>query len=267
MTRGFVPLPRRHRPRPLQGTPHADATGGFVISPTAPAPTPGATASHPAPASGVAGEAQGEHGEEVDEFAAHVAATPGLHAAGKFNRDFGPIPDVDYEWVCDLAEKKFDLATDTYRNLDDKAGAVVTYLGGVTSLVAAGVVTAAATARLNGWVVAAFFPAFAAAAAAVVNAARARDPRAIYHPPRIDVMVRDAHHAAAHGMKNTRAISLGRWHVAVEGMYLAIAEKGQLVSNATWAMAWAVVLLGLPLLTVIVRLATGLPIVYPPTAP
>ncbi len=200
-------------------------------------------------------------------LAATVGAMPDVIAAQQFNATFAPVDGVDYSWVVKHAERKYELLLDAFRHLDDKASGVITYLGSVTGLVAAGVVATAATSRLNVWAVAAFLPAFICAAVAVGLAAHARRPRGICHPPSIYAAIQDAHFAGRFGLKDASATSLGRWHLTVVTMYHVVEAKAAWVNRATWWLFGAVALLGLPLLVVVGRLAYSLPVVYPIVTP
>src|SRR4051812_42777079 len=116
---------------------------------------------------------------------------PGYAEARKFCDEFEPIEGVDYGWVADYAKDRQAMLLAAFKDLDDKAGAIITYLGSGTGLLTLGALAAAGSGALPALVVA-IIPAVVMATASLWQAAEARKTISVAFPPTVATATRYA---------------------------------------------------------------------------
>lgn len=179
------------------------------------------------------------------EYAAAIAADPDVRNAFAFNERFRPRDDTDYAWVVRHAKDRYAAADAAMKYVDDKAAAIVTYLGSGAGLLTLASAAAAASNQIDPKVAAAVVPSFAAAALSLAFAAIARKPTAV---PTMPTAAYAAGHADAAGEPNrSEAALLGGWEIAAAMTTAATTRKAGWVSRSTWSFVAAVGLLILPL--------------------
>lgn len=174
-----------------------------------------------------------------------VERDPECREAAGFRMGFGPREKVVYDWVVDYAQDRYAEHDRAFSDLDGKAASIIGYLGGGTSLLTLGALTAAATGQVHPWVVVAAVPALLLALAALVFASLARQANWAYAMPTVAVAVDYAHYFDTAG--DARAATLGQWHFTTTLMRKAVGRKATRVNVATWLFVGSVVALLLPL--------------------
>ena len=166
----------------------------------------------------------------------------------KFRVEFEPDPAVDYGWVLKHAERVADHDFAVYRRLDDKAAAVLGYVGGGAGIFTLGSLAAVASDKVDAVVAAFALPSVIAAALSVGFAARGRWSVDTPGPTSIGGAIKYAHYFGG----RAEAAFLGQWNQASADMKPVLAGKARWVNLATAAFAAAIVLLTLPLVAGIV---------------
>lgn len=110
-------------------------------------------------------------------------ADPYVRDALAFNATFAPDWGIDYQWVVRHAKEQYAAADAAFRQVDEKAGALVGYLGGASGLIAVGAVAGTSGGQIDARLVLTAVPAFAFAVAAVACATIARRPYGFAMPP------------------------------------------------------------------------------------
>jgi hypothetical protein len=169
------------------------------------------------------------------------------HAA-EFANAWQPRDKVDYEWVLVVAKGRYDALVKAFEDLDNKAAAIVGYLGSGTGLITLGTLFTALNAAVSPWVAAAALFPIGFAAAALLCACRARATDAIYPPPTVEQLVKIADEFGEDTAK-AKAVMAAQWDVSTALMRPVVERKGRGVDEANWLFAWAVLTLALPLLT------------------
>ncbi len=109
-----------------------------------------------------------------DDLRAQIEQEPEFAKARKFKLTIEPKQDVSYEWLWDYASDKFKRAQQTYKDLDDKAGDIIKYLGGGTGIFA--LATLANMTTANYCVIISATPSFVFALISIFLAASTRRP-------------------------------------------------------------------------------------------
>ena len=157
--------------------------------------------------------------------------------AAQFRRQFEPKDGVDYKWVLEYAKESYDRLERTYRYLDEKADAIIKYLGGGTALVTLGAL--ASGNRPSVLVSALFLPFLLCAILAVLFAAVARLPTFHPSPPRVKSMIE---YAEAFGEKAEKYV-IANLHECCEGLEPVNDAKARKVKLASRFYLYALVAL------------------------
>lgn len=158
-----------------------------------------------------------------------------------FEERIQPIEGVDYEWAWDYAKGAYDRLATIYSKLDEKADGIIKYLGGGAGLFTIGMLTNLdkIPAAYLAWSI----PAVIVAVLSVIVANLARKPNDSSLPPSVE----SAFRYADSFNKTAKASFLGQWHLACEGMRLAVETKALRVTWATWLYVASIALLLVPL--------------------
>ena len=168
---------------------------------------------------------------------------PSYLDAEEFKKAFEPKDGCDYKWAIEYAKESYQRLDHTFRYLDEKADAIIKYLGGGTA-----VVTVAALATVNhysAWLPILLLPSLVFALAAIALANSARRPR--YHPG--PPPVTDAINYAEAYSDKAEATFLGLWHQCCEGLDLVNTVKAKRVDRAGCCYWWALFCLLIPAAT------------------
>lgn len=172
--------------------------------------------------------------------------------AAEFRLTFDPVPGVDYKWVVAYAREQYAAALAVFKELDDKAGSLLAYLGGGAGLLTAAAAAAVADSKIPAAVGLAALPSVLLAAAALVAALRSRRMHAVFLPPDIRHATRYAEFFGDRG----EVAFVATVHQCEVLMRPVLAAKARRVE---WALRLAVAAVGataLPLVVgVVVRLA------------
>jgi hypothetical protein len=162
--------------------------------------------------------------------------------AEKFSQNFEPKDGCDYKWAIEYAKESYQQLDHAFRYLDEKADAIIKYLGGGTAVIT--VAALATVNRYNAWLPILLLPSFGCALAAIALANAARRPRTHPGPPPITEAI---NYAEAYSDK-AEATFLGLWHQCCEGLHIANTAKAGLVGCASRCYWWALFCLLLPAL-------------------
>lgn len=163
--------------------------------------------------------------------------------AQHFAHTFEPQTDGKYGWIPTYAKDQSAYYDATFRDLDDKASALITYVGSGTGLVTFGTVVAGSASGLSPWVMLATLPAIVAAIVAVWRAANVRKARLVFSMP----SVRDAIDYAHYFGDRAEAAWLGMWNVRIKQMIVTVESKATDLNRSVASFRVALVLLLLPL--------------------
>jgi hypothetical protein len=162
----------------------------------------------------------------------------------RFMQDFEAKDGVDYEWVSDYANGLWDHRVKIYSTLDDKADAIIRYLGGGTGLFALGVLAKVEPA--NAYLVYWSMPAVLSALVSLFFAARVKIPSFAPSAPTVKQAIVEFADADA-TPKKAKAEFLGHLHLACEDMKLVCNRKAAWLEWATRLYIAALFLLAMPL--------------------
>jgi hypothetical protein len=173
----------------------------------------------------------------------HYKDTPAYQAAVEFRKKFTPVkdPECKYQWVVEYAKTTYETLHDSFDKLDDKADAIIKYLGGGSALIVLGAI---ATVRSdNAWLVLLLLPSLICAIRAINLAIQARSPMDFPLPPPVTKAIEyvEEYKEAA------EATFISSWHESIEGLDVVREQKAKLVARASAAYYHAVVLLLIPL--------------------
>lgn len=170
---------------------------------------------------------------------------PGAEALTEeeFARQFEPREGVAYGWVVQYAKDDFARALDLFRRLDDKAAALVNYLGAGTGLLMFGAVNGLSAGALDKWIALAAVPSFVLAAVALVCATASRLAASRPGPPEPLAALRYAEYYN----ERAEAAFVAAWRRASAGAYRAAEDKARTLNRATRCFIAAVLALALPL--------------------
>src|SRR5262245_13540499 len=171
-------------------------------------------------------------------------------AAFAFKKRIGPEkppttnpgdPPPDMKWICEFAKTSYEKLQSTFERLDEKADAIIKYLGGGTAIVAIGALATMTfkTAPLLFLLI----PAVLCALRAIYCATVARVPRRVFIPPRVS----DAVNYANAFRKEAEVVFIGEWNLACEGLELVTRQKAHHVTEATKFFYRSIFCLLLPL--------------------
>jgi hypothetical protein len=183
----------------------------------------------------------------VSQTDSALRENPAAQHATEFANTLHPQDKVDYEWVLEVAKGRYDALVKAFEDLDNKAAAIVGYLGSGTGLITLGTLFTALNAAVSPWVAAAALFPIGFAAAALLCACRARETDTIHPPPTVEELVKIANEFGEDAAK-AKAVMAAQWDVCTALMRPVVARKGKSVDDANWMFAWAVLTLALPLL-------------------
>lgn len=186
------------------------------------------------------------------ESLAVMMSTPYLEAAAAFGDAFEPDAAFaeagGYDWVADLAPKRWELWLAAYQKLDDKAASVLAWVSGGTGVLAVGVAVAVADRKMSPWVAVFFLPAIVVAVCACVMAAFARTGQRHYPAPDVRTCLTWVEHRGT----AARAAVLGEWHKATASLISGCNRRARALESGLRCGTWAVIGLALPVLAAIV---------------
>lgn len=168
----------------------------------------------------------------------------------EFFATFVPVEGYDYGWVVKLAKERYDSTRVDFKNIDDKAAHLMTYLGSGTGIVLAASLAGVTAGQVSPWVALLALPAFGAALFSLGMAAHARSPRALHCQPsarNAAQIVADERYKA-----DAEACLIPTWTLAASLNQAEIDAKAGHLSRATWALFAALALLVLPMVAGIV---------------
>ena len=199
------------------------------------------SSSVPTPTNGAAATSAPRY---VRDAAAHEQAVEFMH-------QFQPKEQVDYGWVLEYAKIVWAERTAEFTSLDNKADAIIKYLGGGLGLFAVGVL--AKIDPNNAYLVLWTLPAIVCAISSVFCAAWSRKPTETPTPPPIEAAIL---YAEGEGDKpgesiRSRAAFLGQWNLVSEDHRIVNEMKAVWLERATWLYCVALGLLTLPLLAAV----------------
>jgi hypothetical protein len=174
-----------------------------------------------------------------------IQDAPDYKKALEFNSKHEPRSDRDYKWIWQYAEQNFLRWEDANKYLDEKADSLIKYLGGGTGLFTILSITSAKSETLG--IIAWAIPAVVAALIATAFAIWARTPATAFAPPSIEGAIIYTNEFA----EKDRAVFLGQWHLASEGMRLAVKLKAGRVKFASVLYVTALILLLIPLIVAV----------------
>lgn len=189
--------------------------------------------------------------------AAEIKGDARLLEAARFVEDFDPDPDVEYGWVFEYANKRWDEQLAIYQKLEDKASSVITWVGGGTGLFAVGVVSSVSEGKLVGWPALLILIPLAVALVSVVFAIIARCATEMnYWLP----AVQDATEWAGFSKKG-QTRRLVEWNLAIAYLKKKSRERATRINVSLWLAFSAVASLTVPLVAAVVA---KWPTAYPP---
>jgi hypothetical protein len=151
---------------------------------------------------------------------------------------------VEYSWVFDYAKALWAERSGEFTSLDNKADAIIKYLGGGLGLFSIGVLAKVDVS--NAYLVLWTMPTIVCAVASIFLAAWARKPNPAPTLPPVEAAISCAEEEKDD--KKSRTIFLGQWNLICEGLRLANRDKAWLLELATLFYCLALALLALPML-------------------
>lgn len=172
---------------------------------------------------------------------------PAYQSAHRFKDTYSPKEGVDYDWVEDYAKLVYDRFDKTDEALDAKAESIIKVLGGGSGLVTLGAILN--LPKLGLPVAIGLGISVLLAFVAIGIAAWVRVPRQTFLPPSVAWALKyaDFYEDAA------RSKFLAQWHLACEGVPLAVRAKARGVRVAMW---WAVAALAALTLSFFIAVCT-----------
>lgn len=226
----------------------APATGTTPVASVGPSPGILATAGAARPhATRAEGRANGPEPVVAKLIASNQDCADAVH----FKNTFEPQDGVDYGWVGEYAKAQYAHYAAIFKDLDDKANSIVGYLGGGTSLLTLGTLTAVASGQISPWIIVFALPSIGLALASLFFAALARQANWIVSLPTVQAACCYSEYAKFAG--KGQAAFLGQWHLCITLMRPVVARKAFQVNVATWLFFSTVATLSLPLIVVLVR--------------
>ena len=167
--------------------------------------------------------------------------------------EYWPDGTEGYKWVLEYAHRQYAESIADYRRVDDKAAAMLNYLGAGTGLVTLGSVSSAVLDKASVWVLLACLPSVAMGLVSMLVAALARHTAILSGPP----LPTDAAIFAEHceSMEVGELDLIARLSVSIEANRRTTARKAGLVDQSLRIFAVGVACLLLPLGVVIVEKA------------
>ena len=158
---------------------------------------------------------------------------------------------MDYKWVVAHAKDQYARAMANFKTIDEKAAAIIGYLGGGVGALMVATVASLATDKADARAALLTLPSFFAAIAALVFAVLARRPYAIaFGGPTVEWAT------LAAGMLPTdgpgEAAALGSWCVAINLVSWFADRKARWLNTSTWALVVALGLLAVPVIGLII---------------
>ena len=162
--------------------------------------------------------------------------------AKRFRQEFMPEENLDYDWVFEYAKEKYDKMLKNLEQLDDKADALIKYLGGGTAFVAFGAIVGAG--RGNALAILLMAPSVMLALWAIAYAIRPRLPTPTPVPPKVDEAVSYAEAFRDRG----KYYFIGQWHETCQLLGSIITAKAARIIIASKYYYRALLFLLLPVL-------------------
>jgi hypothetical protein len=165
----------------------------------------------------------------------------------QFRDEFQPLPGLDYGWIVKFAQDEYARLADGFKQLDEKAAAVGSYLGAGTGLLTLGSVAAMASGQVSPWTVVLAAPSILLGLSALIAGVRARlTVRRPTPPPAVRAVA-----YAEHYHERGAAAFIGEWHLATVGALDALKLKARRVDLALHIFTAAIAALLIPLAFVV----------------
>jgi hypothetical protein len=168
--------------------------------------------------------------------------------AHDFKNLFHPKNGVDYEWVTGYARQIYDQFDQADQVLDAKAESIIKVLGGGSGLLTLGAILN--LPKLPTGVLWCLAVALVLALLGIFFAAWVRMPRQAFLPPSIAWALAYSDHYG----KDAENKFLAQWHLACEGMRLAVRNKARGVTLATWFASAALAAVSLAFFVAILKI-------------
>lgn len=162
--------------------------------------------------------------------------------AQKFSQEFLAEKNLNYDWVFEYAQDKYAKMLKNLEHLDDKADAIIKYLGGGTAFVAFGAIVGAS--RGNALAILLMVPSVVLALWAIRYAIHARLPTQIPVPPRVDEALSYAEAFRDQG----KYTFIGQWHETCQLLDIIVTAKAANIISASKYYYRALLFLLLPVL-------------------
>jgi len=163
-------------------------------------------------------------------------------AAVDFRKEFDAENELPYDWVYDYAKDKYEKSLEAFAQLDEKADAIIRYLGGGTTIITLGALIGAS--RANAFLIFLTLPSIFLALWAIAYAVQARQPTEVPVPPRVDETLIYVEAYRERG-KHT---FIAQWHEACERLDVVVATKARNIGNANKFYLRALLCLLIPVL-------------------
>ena len=160
-----------------------------------------------------------------------------------------------YDWVADLAPKRWEVWVAAYQKMDDKGASVLGWVSGGTGVLAAALTFAVADHKISPWLAVFFLPSIGLAVAACLCAIRSRKGQQFIPPP----SVRECLDWVESRGERARVAILAEWNLAITGVMNACSRRARSLEGGLRYGGWAVAALALPVAVAIIRA-----LAYPP---
>jgi len=172
-------------------------------------------------------------------FPTRIHDDPAYQKAHEFKDTYSPKEGVEYDWVRDYARLVYDRFSQADESLDAKAESIIKVLGGGSGLITLGAILSLPNLGLP--VAIGLAISLLVALVAIAIAAWVRVPRQTFLPPSVAwaLTYADFYRDAAPNK------FLAQWHLACEGVRLAVRAKARGVKIATWCAFAAIAALTL----------------------
>lgn len=177
---------------------------------------------------------------------------PGLGdevAAKKLADEWVPTDGVGYEWVFKYAMDRYASMHSAFKELEDKAASIVTYLTSGVGILTIGALAAIAEGKIDKSVLKCSLPAIGCAVAALVCALLSRRTMSTYYLPPIDGAMQLANHAITE--ERGKAIFAAQAHLCVTMMKPVLKRKAGFIELSMRLAVVSVVLMVIPVLVAI----------------
>lgn len=174
---------------------------------------------------------------------AYIGENESYRHAVAFMQNLQAKEGIKYDWVLDYAKSLWAERLSEFTALDNKADAIIKYLGGGLGLFSIGVLAKIEPA--NAYLILWAIPAVACAVVSLSLATWARKPNPAPALPPVEAAISYAEEDT--DSEKARMAFLGQWNLVCEAHRLINLEKARRLGLATWFYCLALGLLILPL--------------------